>query len=154
MLASWAVPRGIPTTRKQNRLAVQTEDHPLEYANFAGDHQSRANTAAADVTIWDSGHYSLEKWRDDEVISSTLDGGPGGSRSVRTDPDETRCRPGFGAKGNQWLMRRTKDQPDLEEVVPRAGGKFGADRKIQHRPPPTDLLPDAGDPRHAGRHSR
>ena len=138
MLVSWAVPRGIPTTTRQNRLAVQTEDHPLEYANFAGtiDH---GEYGGGDVTIWDSGHYSLEKWRDDEVIV-TLDGARATGRFalIRT---KAGAGSGVAAKGNQWLMRRTKDQPDLEEVVPREGGKFGVDRRIQHRPPPTDLLP-------------
>src|ERR1700712_2414901 len=138
VLASWAVPRGIPTTTKQNRLAVQTEDHPLEYADFAGT-INEGEYGGGDVTIWDSGHYSLEKWRDDEVIV-TLDGARATGRFalIRT---KAGAGPGVAAKGNQWLMRRTKDQPDLEEVVPREGGKFGADRKIQHRPPPTDLLP-------------
>ncbi len=138
VLASWAVPRGIPTTTKQNRLAVQTEDHPLEYADFAGT-INHGEYGGGDVTIWDSGHYSLEKWRDDEVIV-TLDGARASGRFalIRTKPG---AGPGVAAKGNQWLMRRTKDQPDLAEVVPRAGGKFGADRKIAHRPPPTDLLP-------------
>lgn len=138
VLVSWAVPRGIPTTTKQNRLAVQTEDHPLEYATFAGsiDH---GEYGGGDVTIWDSGHYNLEKWRDNEVIV-TLDGARAQGRFalIRTRPG---AGPDRGAKGNQWLMHRTKDQPDLTEVVPREGGKFGADRKIAHPPPPTDLLP-------------
>ena len=36
VLASWAVPRGIPHTTKRNNLAIQTEDHPMEYATFEG----------------------------------------------------------------------------------------------------------------------
>ncbi len=138
VLVSWAVPRGIPTTTKQNRLAVQTEDHPLEYAAFAGT-ITAGEYGGGDVTIWDSGRYSLEKWRDNEVIV-TLDGtrAKGRFALIRTRPG---AGPDRGAKGNQWLMHRTKDQPDLTEVVPREGGKFGADRKIAHPPPPTDLLP-------------
>ncbi len=138
VLVSWAVPRGIPTTTKQNRLAVQTEDHPLEYADFAGTIDP-GEYGGGDVTLWDSGHYQLEKWRDGEVIVR-LDGARATGRFalIRT---KTGAGPGVAAKGNQWLMRRTKDQPDLEEVVPREGGKFGTDRRIRHRPPPTDLLP-------------
>lgn len=138
VLVSWAVPKGIPTTSKQNRLAVQTEDHPMEYGSFAGT-INEGEYGGGDVTIWDSGHYELEKWRDDEVIV-TLDGARAKGRFALI-----RTRRGAGseaaAKGNQWLMHRTKDQPDLADVVPRAGGKFGPDRKIQHRPPPSDLLP-------------
>ena len=138
VLVSWAVPKGIPTTTKQNRLAVQTEDHPLEYADFAGT-INEGEYGGGDVTIWDSGHYALEKWRDDEVIV-TLDGKRACGRFalIRTKRGNGSDA---GARGNQWLMHRTKDQPDLEDVVPRAGGKFGPDRRIQHRPPPTDLLP-------------
>ena len=138
VLVSWAVPRGIPTTTKQNRLAVQTEDHPLEYASFAGT-INHGEYGGGDVTIWDSGHYTLEKWRDSEVII-TLDGARANGRFalIRTRPGQGAER---GGKGNQWLMHRTKDQPDLPEVVPRPGGKFGPDRKIAHPPPPTDLLP-------------
>src|SRR5215216_3339579 len=37
VLASWAVPRGIPPDPARNHLAVRTEDHPLEYLEFAGE---------------------------------------------------------------------------------------------------------------------
>src|SRR5215468_8281440 len=36
-LASWAIPNGLPDAPKDNRLAVRTEDHPLEYLTFHGE---------------------------------------------------------------------------------------------------------------------
>lgn len=143
VLVSWAVPRGIPNSSKQNRLAVQTEDHPLEYRDFAGT-ISHGEYGGGDVTIWDSGSYELEKWRDGEVIV-TLSGGRATGRFalIRT---RRGVGPGDAAKGNQWLMHRTKDQPDLEPIAPEPGRKFGADRKIAHPLPPTHLLPMLASP--------
>ncbi len=143
VLVSWAVPKGIPTSSQQNRLAVQTEDHPLEYADFAGT-IGHGEYGGGEVTIWDSGHYRLEKWRDGEVIV-ILDGvrATGRFALIRTKQG---AGAGDAAKGNQWLMHRTKDQPDLEPVAPQEGRKFGSDRKIVHRLPPTDLLPMLASP--------
>jgi bifunctional non-homologous end joining protein LigD len=76
VLVSWALPKGVPTDPKQNHLAVQTEDHPLEYGAFEGT-IPKGEYGAGDVEIWDAGEYELEKWRDDEVIV-TLHGDPGG----------------------------------------------------------------------------
>ncbi|MBS1842922.1 MAG: non-homologous end-joining DNA ligase [Actinobacteria bacterium] len=66
---SWAVPNGIPLDPSENRKAVHTEDHPLDYMTFAGE-IPKGEYGAGTVEIWDSGTYELEKWRDDEIIFS------------------------------------------------------------------------------------
>jgi bifunctional non-homologous end joining protein LigD len=72
VLKSWAVPKGPPTEPGANRLAVPTEDHPLEYASFAGD-IAAGQYGGGQVTIWDAGRYATEKW-DDRHIIVTFDG--------------------------------------------------------------------------------
>jgi bifunctional non-homologous end joining protein LigD len=67
VLVSWALPKGVPEDPKRNHLAVHTEDHPLDYAQFAGEIPQGEYGGGA-VTIWDRGTYTCEKWRDDEVI--------------------------------------------------------------------------------------
>jgi bifunctional non-homologous end joining protein LigD len=66
VLVSWAIPKGLPTDPRRNHLAVHTEDHPLEYASFAGD-IPRGEYGGGAVTIWDRGTYECEKWSDREV---------------------------------------------------------------------------------------
>ena len=57
VLKSWAVPKGPPTAPGTNRLAVPTEDHPLEYASFAGT-IAAGEYGGGHVTIWDAGRYT------------------------------------------------------------------------------------------------
>ena len=67
VLASWAIPNGIPEDPKRNRKAIHVEDHPLDYIDFHGKIPA-GNYGAGQVSIWDHGTYTLEKWRRDEVI--------------------------------------------------------------------------------------
>ena len=62
MLASWAVPKGIPTDPDENHLAVHTEDHPIEYIDFHGE-IPKGNYGAGKMTIFDEGTYETHKWR-------------------------------------------------------------------------------------------
>jgi bifunctional non-homologous end joining protein LigD len=68
-LASWALPRGVPEHPDENRLAVRTEDHPLEYLEFHGE-IPKGEYGAGTMVIWDSGPYEAEKFRDNEVIAT------------------------------------------------------------------------------------
>lgn len=97
VLVSWAVPKGVPTAVGENRLAVHTEDHPLEYATFSGT-IPKGEYGGGSMTIWDSGTYETEKWRDDEVI-------------VRLTGERVQGRFALiRTKGDQWLMHLMKDQ--------------------------------------------
>ena len=66
VLVSWALPKGVPDDPAVNHLAVHTEDHPLDYAGFAGQ-IPRGEYGAGAVTIWDHGRYEAVKWTDREV---------------------------------------------------------------------------------------
>ena len=66
VLKSWAVPKGIPETPRTRRLAIETEDHPLEYSEFEGT-IPKGQYGAGAVRIWDKGSYELKIWTEDKI---------------------------------------------------------------------------------------
>jgi DNA ligase D-like protein (predicted ligase)/DNA ligase D-like protein (predicted 3'-phosphoesterase) len=66
VLKSWAVPKGIPESSDQKRLAAETEDHPLGYASFEGT-IPKGQYGAGTVEIWDKGVYTVKVWEENMV---------------------------------------------------------------------------------------
>jgi bifunctional non-homologous end joining protein LigD len=66
VLVSWAVPKGLPWEHGERHLAVQTEDHPMEYGSFSGSIPA-GHYGAGEVRIWDAGTYDLLEWTTDKV---------------------------------------------------------------------------------------
>ncbi|GGK98585.1 bifunctional non-homologous end joining protein LigD [Curtobacterium luteum] len=123
VLVSWALPKGEPTDPGKNHLAVQTEDHPLEYGGFEGT-IPHAEYGGGTVTVWDDGTYDLEKWRDGEEVIVTLHGRTGGARRLALLHTRGRGRGRDGDEKN-WLIHRTKEQPARE---PGAGDRAASGR--------------------------
>ena len=99
VLKSWAVPKGIPDQPGQKRLAVETEDHPLEYRTFEGIIPQGEYGAGA-VKIWDKGEYNLKVWNEDKIEftlkGQRLKGKYVLTRFKRADP-------------KNWLLIKAKD---------------------------------------------
>ncbi|GAB3584651.1 DNA polymerase ligase N-terminal domain-containing protein [Amycolatopsis endophytica] len=66
VLVSWAVPKGLPPRPGPPRLAVHTEDHPLEYATFEGE-IPKGEYGGGTMTIWDRGTYEVHHWNPHKV---------------------------------------------------------------------------------------
>jgi bifunctional non-homologous end joining protein LigD len=104
-LASWALPRGVPEHPDENRLAVHTEDHPLEYLEFHGE-IPKGNYGAGTMTIWDSGTYEAEKFREGEVIATFHGERVKGRYAL------------FQTRGDNWMIHRMDppQDPDYEPM--------------------------------------
>ena len=128
VLVSWAVPKGPPTDPKENHLAVQTEDHPLEYGSFEGTIPA-GEYGGGTVTIWDAGTYELEKWRDGREVIATLHGRPDGG--LAGPAKFALIHTGSGEDDKNWLIHRMA----LERAPDEAGEPAGKTRKPAKKSP-------------------
>jgi len=67
VLRSWAIPKEPPEKEGIKRLAIQTEDHPIEYADFEGTIPD-GMYGAGTVRIWDRGELGIEKDKENELL--------------------------------------------------------------------------------------
>ena len=111
-LASWALPRGIPLDPDDDRLAVHTEDHPLEYLEFSGT-IPKGQYGGGEMTIWDRGTYVAEKFEDAKVVA-TFEG-----ERMRGRYSLFRIRKA-GERNDSWLIHRMDPPPPDREPMPEA----------------------------------
>jgi len=100
VLKSWAVPKGVPAEAGVRRLAVQVEDHPVDYIDFAG-RIPEGEYGAGTVEIWDKGEFELSEQAPDR-LGFTLRGErlSGGYVLIHTD-------------GKNWLLIKRKAEAGL-----------------------------------------
>ncbi|WP_342023199.1 ATP-dependent DNA ligase [Arthrobacter citreus] len=115
VLVSWALPKGPPDSPDKNHLAVQTEDHPLDYGSFEGT-IPKGEYGAGEVRIWDHGTYEKEKWRDGKEVIAVLHGQPDGGLASEGGAVRRFALIHTGGKGgaNNWLIHLMKHQPAAE----------------------------------------
>jgi bifunctional non-homologous end joining protein LigD len=111
VLASWAVPKGPSMNPADKRLAVRTEDHPLEYARFEGVIPP-GQYGAGTVMVWDLGKYeSLENLPEEQLalgkIQIVLQGEKlrGGFTLVKTEN-----RSMNSSRRDYWLLIKSRDE--------------------------------------------
>ena len=123
VLKSWAVPKGLPYALAERRLAMATEDHPLDYLEFEGT-IPRGQYGGGTVMVWDIGTY--------EVIDGSYQAGKLRvfleGRKLRGE--WTLVRTGDG-DGRKWLIIKTGSAHDA--VSPRRDDASALTRRTMAR---------------------
>lgn len=112
VLKSWAVTKGPSTDPKERRLAIQVEDHPLDYGSFEGT-IPEGEYGAGTVMVWDTGTYRnlTEKEGKEVPVAEAIEEG---HVKVRLEGQKLKGgyalnRMGDGAKP-RWLLVKMKDE--------------------------------------------
>ena len=123
VLKSWAVPRGPSLDPEEKRLAVETEDHPMEYGDFEGI-IPEGNYGAGAMIVWDRGTWipledPVEGWAKGKLLFELRGYKLRGIWTIfRTNPPAHRRKKG---DPNQWLLMKKPDEAaDKERELPEA----------------------------------
>lgn len=111
-LASWAISKGLSTAANQKRLAIRTEDHPLNYAKFEGV-IPKGEYGAGVVMVWDFGHYEpiIDDKKDKKSLQKAL---KEGSLKFRLYGEKIKggyamARTNFKKNKEQWVIFKLDD---------------------------------------------
>jgi bifunctional non-homologous end joining protein LigD len=126
VLKSWAVPKGPSYDPTVKRLAMMTEDHPYDYADFEGVIPA-GNYGAGNVIIWDNGTWEFIEPGDDPV-QAVKDGKLTFRMYGKKMFGEwalVKIKGRYGDNGNEWLLLKHRDgfandKIDVTEVAPRS----------------------------------
>ncbi|MFL6069277.1 MAG: non-homologous end-joining DNA ligase, partial [Gaiellaceae bacterium] len=110
-LASWAVPKGVPVEPGEQHLAVHVEDHPIEYAKFAGE-IPKGNYGAGTVEILDEGTYELLEEKRNGGLTVRLHG-------ERLNGVWALVPAHLDGKEENWLIVRKREQPSETAATAR-----------------------------------
>jgi DNA ligase D-like protein (predicted 3'-phosphoesterase) len=100
VLKSWAIPKEPSSDPKVKRLAVQTEDHPIDYADFEGE-IPEGMYGAGKVKKWDSGTFEIIDRKEDKLIIRI--------NGKKLKGDYVLIRTKFGGSGKNWLFFKKKE---------------------------------------------
>jgi len=100
VLKSWAIPKGPSEDPSDKRLAIETEDHPIDYADFEGEIEE-GKYGAGGVELWDKGTYEEVEWEKNKIVVD-IDGEKLNGKYVliRFKPDE---------EPENWLFFKKKN---------------------------------------------
>ncbi len=110
-LKSWAVPKGPSMNPDDKRLAIKTEDHPIEYLSFQGT-IPKGNYGAGVMEIWDEGNYRVAETSGKGNLIEELHKG---NLKIEFFGKKIKgvfaiVKTGSGGKENQWLLIKKKDE--------------------------------------------
>ena len=107
VLKSWAVPKGLSDDPAEKRLAVQVEDHPIEYGDFEGV-IGRGQYGAGTVMVWDKGTWTPVDGWEEGLNSGKLTFHLNGQK-LKGQWTLVRMKTGKKADSRNWLLIKSRD---------------------------------------------
>jgi bifunctional non-homologous end joining protein LigD len=130
VLMSWAVPQGPSLDPTVKRLAMRTENHPIEYGSFEGV-IPKGEYGAGAVIIWDTGRVRWLLDPDEGMAKGELKFVLGGER-LQGEFHMVKIKPREGERGNPWLLFKSKDAfAGKEDPVARSVTSIVSGRTIE-----------------------